>query len=86
MEALEVFTSEEVPIRNSDTDELGINNYSIKKLKDENWIRPVELEVEPDTLDLEFDPDLIKELNEEQSSVFSSIEKSIREKEFNNFY
>jgi primosomal protein N' (replication factor Y) len=85
MEALEVFTSEEIPIRNSDADELGINNYSIKKLKDENWIRPVELEVEPDTLDLEFDPDLIKELNEEQSSVFSSIEKSIREKEFNNF-
>lgn len=85
MEALEVFASEEVPIRNSDTDDLGINNYSIKKLKDENWIRPIELEVEPDTLDLEFDPDLIKELNEEQSSVFSSIEKSIREKEFNNF-
>ena len=85
MEALEVFASEEVPIRNSDTDELGINNYSIKKLKDENWIRPIELEVVPDTLDLEFDPDLIKELNEEQSLVFSSIEKSIREKEFNNF-
>lgn len=85
MEALEVFASEEVPIRNSDTDNLGINNYSIKKLKDENWIRPIELEVEPDTLDLEFNPDLIKELNKEQSSVFSSIEKSIREKEFNNF-
>ena len=28
---------------------------------------------------------MIKELNEEQSLVFSSIEKSIREKEFNNF-
>lgn len=85
MEALEVFTSEEVPIRNSDTDKLGINSYSIKKLKDENWIGPIELEVEPESLDLEFDPDLIKELNEEQSLVFRSIEKSIREKEFNNF-
>ncbi|HCT54514.1 MAG TPA: primosomal protein N', partial [Balneola sp.] len=85
MEALEVFTSEEMPIRNSDADKLGINNYSIKKLKDENWIQPIELEVEPDTLDLEFDPDMIKELNEEQSLVFSSIEKSIREKKFNNF-
>lgn len=85
MEALEVFTSEEMPIRNSDADKLGINNYSIKKLKDENWIQPIELEVEPDTLDLEFNPDMIKELNEEQSLVFSSIEKSIREKKFNNF-
>ncbi|XWN36268.1 MAG: primosomal protein N' [Balneola sp.] len=84
-EALEVFTSEEVPIRNSDTDKLGINNYSIKKLKDENWIRPIELEVEPESLDLEFNPDLIKELNEEQSLVYSSIKKSIRKKEFKNF-
>ena len=84
-EALEIFASKEVPIRNSDTDKLGITSYSINKLKEENWIQPIEVEAKPETLNLPFDPVSIKELNEEQKSVFDTIEKSITKKEFANF-
>lgn len=84
-EALEVFVDQEVPIRNSDTEKLGITSYAINKLKDEHWIRPVEVEVKPEKLDLDFDPSSIKELSDEQRSVFESIQKSINKKEFKNF-
>ena len=84
-EVLKVFTEQEVPIRNSDTDELGITSYSINKLKEENWIQPIEIEVKPETLSLDFDPSSIKELNVEQKLVFDTIEKSIAKKEFANF-
>lgn len=85
VEALEVFIQEEVPIRNSDTEELGITSYVINKLKDEDWIQPTELEAKPDTLGLEYDPSAIKVLNKEQIEAFSAIKKPIEKDEFANF-
>lgn len=85
MEALEIFTEQKIPIRNSDLDELGITAYSINKLKEEDWIQPVEVEVRPDTLGLEFDPSAIKALNKEQKAAFKVIQKSIGEKVFANY-
>jgi primosomal protein N' (replication factor Y) len=84
-DALEVFTTQKVPIRNSDAETLGINNYALKKLKDENWIQPTEVEAKPETLNLDFDPDSIKELNSEQKSVFNSVESFIQNQKFANF-
>ena len=83
--ALEVFTEQKVPIRNSDVEELGLNSYAINKLKNENWIQPIEVEAKPEILNLDFDPDSIKKLNAEQSIVFESISKSIQKQEFANF-
>ncbi|MFY0684033.1 MAG: primosomal protein N' [Balneola sp.] len=85
MESLEVFTEQNLPIRNSDLGEFGITAYSINKLKEEDWIQPVEVKVRPEKLGLEYDPSSIKELNEEQKAVFSSIEKSIAKNEFANY-
>lgn len=85
IEALEVFTEEKTPIRNSDTEKLGITSYTINKLKEENWIQPVEVKSKPERLDLDFEPDSIKQLNEEQKSAFEIIARSIAENKFSNF-
>lgn len=85
MEALELFISNQTPIRNSDLEKLGISSYSINKLKEENWIEPTELEVKPDTLGLDFDPTAIKSLNKEQDDAFKVIQKSISKKIFANY-
>lgn len=85
LDALDVFIKQEKPIRNSETEQLDISNYSIKKLKDEGWIQPTELEVKPDTLSLEFDPTSIKELNIEQKKAFHQIQSSIEDERFSNF-
>ena len=85
IEALEIFTEEKTPIRNSDTEKLGITSYTINKLKEENWIQPVEVKSEPERLDLDFEPDSIKQLNEEQKSAFEIIARSIAENKFSNF-
>lgn len=85
MSGLETFTEEKLPLRNSSLKQLGITTYIINKLKDEGWIAPTELEVEPEKPNLEFEPTSIKALNEEQEIAFNVIEESIEKEEFKNF-
>lgn len=62
-----------------------MTSYSIKKLKDEGWIRSREVEAETDSLTLDHNPEEIKSLNKDQESAFETIKESIENNEFENY-
>lgn len=83
---LEFFVQNGLPKRNSELKEIELaSTYSIKKLKEEGWIRAIEMEVPTETYDLEYDPASIKQLNEDQKTVFQPVEKAIDKKDFKSF-
>ena len=86
MQLLELFTQIGLPKRNSELKETELASaYSIKKLKKEGWIRAIEMEVIPGKYDLDYNPNSIKQLNEEQKRVLQPIKKAIQERDFKSF-
>ncbi len=86
IQLLQLFTKKGMPTRNSELKETELaSTYSIKKLKEEGWIRAIEMEVIPGKYDLEYDPNSIKKLNEEQEGVFQPVDKAINRKDFKSF-
>ena len=75
-----------IPIRQSDLpDDPLFNSYSMRKLQDEQWITFREVDKRSDIENLEFDPDSIKTLNDDQQQAFEKIGASIQNSEFANY-
>ncbi len=84
--ALRYFAEEGLPKRNSElASSEVITSYTINKLKDEGWIKPIELEALAEHHGLEYEPASIKELNHEQRQAFKKIQQDIEEEQFSNF-
>ncbi len=85
-DALEYFAEMGLPIRNSElaTSE-KVNSYSLNRLKEEEWIKPIEMEALPEKSLLDFAPDSIKSLNKEQIAAFSEIQAGLEKGEFANY-
>ncbi len=83
LKALLVF---DLPVKYS---ELAVSekftNYTLSKLKSEDWIQYIEKEVTSRFEHLVFQPDNLKSLNSEQEKAFSSITDKIDANEFTNF-
>lgn len=84
--ALRFFAEKGLPIRNSElaSSEI-ITNYTINKLKDEGWIKPIELEALAEQHDLKHEKDSVKELNVEQQQAFEKVQQDIEKERFSNF-
>ncbi len=86
IEGLEIFSQVDKPLRNSETDKVGLSDYVITKLKNEFWIEGIEVPVESNIFqNLDFDPDSIKKLNKEQEQAFNEVWKSIADRSFTNY-
>lgn len=85
MEALSVFAARKLPLRNSELKQLGISSYSVNKLKLEGWIAPVDIESEPERINLSYEPGSIKKLNKEQQTAFKCVKASINENKFSSY-
>jgi primosomal protein N' (replication factor Y) len=78
--------AEEIPIRQSEiSDDSVFTSYTLKKLQDEGWISYREVEKKNEIGHLEFDPDSIKTLNEDQQDAFEQIRQSLSKNEFANY-
>ena len=84
--ALEAFLEMGLPVRQSEIkDENAFSSYTLKKLQDEGWITYQEVEKKSDIEHLDYEPDSIKTLNEDQQAAFRQISKSLSKEEFANY-
>jgi len=84
--ALKAFLEMGLPVRQSEIrDEDEFSSYTLKKLQDEGWITYQEVEKKSDIEHLDYDPDSIKTLNEDQQTAFGQISESLTEQEFANY-
>lgn len=84
--ALQKLTETDLPIRHSEISKLKeLSDYAIRKLQSEGWIEAKDVEVQTDSLDLDYDPKELKSLNQDQSEAFQSIKKSIDTNQFENY-
>jgi primosomal protein N' (replication factor Y) len=78
--------ADEIPIRQSEIPDNSVfTSYTLKKLQDEGWITFREVEKKTEIDHLEFEPDSIKTLNEDQQKAFEKISDSLTRKEFTNY-
>lgn len=78
--------AEEIPIRQSEIpDDSVFTSYTLKKLQDEGWITFREVEKKTEIDHLEFEPESIKTLNEDQQHAFEKISKSLAKEKFTNY-
>lgn len=78
--------SREIPVRQSEISKGSVfTPYTLKKLQDEGWITFREVEKKTELDHLEFEPDSIKTLNEDQQKAFGRISESLSKKEFTNY-
>jgi primosomal protein N' (replication factor Y) len=78
--------SEELPIRQSEIpNDSTFTSYTLKKLQDEGWITFREVEKISDIENLDYDPESIKVLNEDQKEAFEKISDSLEKGEFTNY-
>ncbi len=78
--------ADEIPIRQSEiSDDSVFTSYTLKKLQDEGWITYRDVEKKTDIEHLDFQPNSIKTLNEDQQMAFEQISASLSNKEFANY-
>lgn len=78
--------ADEIPIRQSEIpDDSVFTSYTLKKLQDEGWITFREVEKNTEIDHLEFEPDSIKTLNEDQEKAFEKISDALTKEEFTNY-
>jgi primosomal protein N' (replication factor Y) len=86
VQALQKFLELGLPIRQSAIgEESEISSYTLKKLQEEGWISYLEVEKRSEIEDLEFNPESIKTLNEDQEKAFEQIGASLQQQEFANY-
>lgn len=62
-----------------------VSSYSFQKLKKEGWVQVIERESTTQFDHLVYQPDALKQLNEDQLIAFTSIAKSLKSQEFSNY-
>ncbi len=86
LEGLEKFAHQNKPLRNSDTEDFGLTDYVINKLKKEDWIQGIEVPIERVQFqNLDYDPKSVKALNKEQKVAYQQIQKSIENSKYANY-
>lgn len=80
------YLADEIPIRQSEIPEDSIlTSYTLKKLQDEGWITYRDVEKPTEIDHLEYEPESIKTLNEDQQKAFEKISGSLTKEEFANY-
>ncbi|MEQ8524968.1 primosomal protein N' [Gracilimonas sp.] len=78
--------ADKIPIRQSEISEDSVlTSYTLKKLRDEGWITYREVEKKNEIDHLEYEPESIKILNEDQQKAFVQISDSLTKEEFANY-
>lgn len=78
--------SEGLPVRQSEiSNDSLFTSYTLKKLQDEGWITFREVEKKTEIDHLEFEPESIKTLNNDQQSAFKKISASLEKEAFTNY-
>ncbi len=86
VQALQKFMELGLPLRQSEINkESEFSSYAIKKLQEEGWITYSEVEKRTEIEHLDYDPESIKTLNEDQIKAFGQISESLKEQEFANY-
>ncbi|MEX0721180.1 MAG: primosomal protein N' [Balneolaceae bacterium] len=84
--ALQQFWEIGLPVRQSKISDYSVfTSYTLNKLQEEGWITFTEVEKGSGMQNLDFAPDSIKSLNEDQEKAFQQIDISLEKEEFANF-
>ncbi|MEX0845166.1 MAG: primosomal protein N' [Balneolaceae bacterium] len=84
--ALQELVETGLPVRQSEISEESIfTSYTLKKLQEEGWISFREVEKRSEMDHLEYDPESIKKLNDDQQKAFYEISHCLSNQEFANF-
>lgn len=85
VQALQALLETGMPVRQSDLDNEIFSSYTLRKLQDEAFIEYREVEKESDLSRLPYEPESIKELNEEQESAAGTITEALDHKQFSTY-
>lgn len=85
VQALEALLQTGMPVRQSDLDNDIFSSYTLRKLQDEAFIEYREVEKESDLSRLPYEPESIKELNEEQESAAGAITEALDHQQFSTY-
>lgn len=85
VQALQALLETGMPVRQSDLDNEIFSSYTLRKLQDEAFIEYQEVEKESDLSRLPYEPESIKELNEEQESAAGAITEALDHKQFSTY-
>ncbi len=78
--------AERIPLRQSEISEDSVlTSYTLKKLRDEDWITYQDVEKNTEIDHLSHEPESIKTLNEDQEKAFKKIGESLTKEEFANY-